>query len=276
MNKGKSFSFDDDSVASGYDNGLVPVLFEPWAIRLAEEYGPWEGRRVLDLATGTGIVAQVLAGRVGVTGKVIGTDINVEMLALARKRCEGQSPEVEFIESPAHPLEIASNSIDFVVCQQAFQFFPDKRAAAREVFRVLRDGGGVVATTWHSVAECQIFGAICNALDVIGEPEISGMMRVPFDMPASELSELFEPAGFVNARLERQEQDLVMSGGISQAVEVAYSTPIAPKLRALPDERQVQFRRAFTGLLQDLSDGGVTIGRMVSSLLVAEKPVPNP
>jgi ubiquinone/menaquinone biosynthesis C-methylase UbiE len=273
MNDGKSFSFGDDSVASGYDNSLVPVLFEPWAMRLADEYGPWEGRRVLDLATGTGIVAQVLAAKVGITGRVIGTDINGEMLALARKRCHGQSPEVEFIESPAHPLEITSNSMDFVVCQQAFQFFPDKSAAAQEVFRVLHDGGGVVASTWHSVTDCQFFGAICNALELIGEPEISGMMRIPFDMPATELPEHFERAGFVNARLERQEQDLVMSGGISQAVEIAYSTPIAPKLRALPDGRQAQFRETLSESLQELSGGGDTMGRMVTSVLVTEKPV---
>ena len=37
MNKTQKFSFGDDSVASGYENGLVPILFEPWAIRLVED-----------------------------------------------------------------------------------------------------------------------------------------------------------------------------------------------------------------------------------------------
>ncbi len=272
MNKTREFSFGDASVASAYDDGLVPVLFKPWAARLVEEYRPWRGRRVLDLATGTGIVAQLLAGQVGSTGKVLGTDINGEMLALARKRCAGLTPAVEFVKCTAHPLEISSDSIDIVTCQQGFQFFPDRRAAAREIYRVLCDGGRIIATTWQPVAECQFFGTICNALKTIGEPGLSNMMRVPFDaMPESELTDHFISAGFANVRLERQEQDLVMCGGITHAIEVAYSTPIGPELRAFPDERKVEFENTLTGLLHELSDDGTTMGRMVSNVLSAEK-----
>ncbi len=101
------------------------------------------------------------------------------------------------------------------------------------------------------------------------------MMRVPFNMPASELTNHFEPAGFVNARLWRQEQDLVIGGGVTDAVEVAYSTPIGPRLRALPDERQAQFRKTLSELLHELSDNGTTMGRMVTSVFSAEKPTPS-
>ncbi|MHC4150166.1 MAG: class I SAM-dependent methyltransferase, partial [Planctomycetota bacterium] len=221
MNESQKFSFGDNSVASAYDNVLVPVLFEPWAVRLVEEYRPWEGRRVLDLATGTGILAHLLPGEVGPNGKVFGTDINGEMLALARKRCAGLTPAVTLIECPAHPLEISSESIDFVVCQQGFQFFPDRGAAAQEIYRVLCDGGTIIATTWCPVVDCQFFGTICNALNAIGEPDISDLMRVPFDvMPESELTAHFESAGFVNVRLRRVDQGLVVGGGVTHAIEV--------------------------------------------------------
>ncbi len=69
MSQPSEFNFADNSVASAYDNVLVPVLFKPWAARLVKEFGPWDGQRVLDLATGTGIVAQQLAGQVGSSGK---------------------------------------------------------------------------------------------------------------------------------------------------------------------------------------------------------------
>ena len=273
MKDTQEFSFGDDSVANAYDNVLVPVLFEPWAERLVDEHQPWEGRRVLDLATGTGIVAKRLAEQVGPGGKVFATDITGEMLELAVKRCAGLTPAVEFVECPAHPLDIASNSMDFVVCQQGLQFFPDKCAAVQEIYRVLCDGGQTVATTWCPVMECQFFGTICNALSAIGEPEIADMMRVPFDfMPASELSNHFESAGFVKVQHRRQEQDLVMGGGVPFAIQVAYATPIGPKLQELPDDRQVEFREVFTERLGELSADGVTMGRMVSNVLSAEKP----
>jgi ubiquinone/menaquinone biosynthesis C-methylase UbiE len=273
LNKPQEFSFGDDSVASAYDRVLVPILFEPWAARLVEEYQPWDGRRVLDLATGTGIVAQRLSEQVGLSGKVFAADINGQMLALAAKRCAGLTPAVQFIECPAHPLELPSDSIDFVVCQQGLQFFPDRSAAVKEIYRVLCDGGQVVASAWRPVVECEFFGAICNALIAIGEPEISDMMRVPFDaMPETELIAHFESAGFVDVQLWRQEQDLVLDGGVTHAIQVAYSTPIGPKLQGLSDERQAQFRKTFTDLLNELSADGITMGRMATNVLSAKKP----
>jgi ubiquinone/menaquinone biosynthesis C-methylase UbiE len=273
MNEKQGFSFGDNSVASAYDNVLVRYLFKPWAVRLIEENQPWAGRSVLDLATGTGIVAQQLAGQVGPGGNVIGTDINGEMLSLAKKRCADSTPAVRFIECPAHPLDMSSSSIDFVVCQQGFQFFPDKLAAAQEVYRVLCDGGKVIASTWRPVTECEYFGAICNALISIGEPELADMMRVPFDfMPESELITAFEEAGFENVVLEQQEQDLFIDGGITDAVQVAYATPIGPKLSALADDRQEEFRKAFSKLLHLMCNGRNSMGRMVSNVLSAEKP----
>ena len=272
MNETQKFSFGDNLVASAYDNVLVPVLFEPWATRLVEEYGPWGGRRVLDLATGSGIFAQLVAGHVGPSGIVLGIDINSEMLAFAKKRCADLSTEVKFVESPAHPLEISSDSIDIVVCQQGFQFFPNKDAAAREMHRVLCVGGKAIITTWRPVAECQFFGSICNALNVIGEPEISDMMRLPFDfMPDSQLTDHFESAGFVHVQLSQQEQALVINGGVTDAIEVAYATPIRPKLLALSDEQQAEFRKTLTELLHELSADGITMGRMVSNVLSGEK-----
>lgn len=271
MSEFADFAFDDDSVAGAYDKGLVPILFEPWAARLVEDHGPWEGRHVLDLATGTGIVAQKLGKLIGPGGKIVGTDINPEMLALARKRCAGLR-RVEFVQSPAHPLELRDDLVDFVVCQQGFQFFPDGGAAAREVHRVLRDGGSVVATTWRPVTECRFFGAICDALVEIGDAETSDMMRIPFDhMPESVLRAHFQSAGFADVRVETQRQDLVVGGGITHAVELAYATPIGPRLRALPDSRQSLFSRTLSNILRDLSEDGLTMGPMVTNVLSARK-----
>jgi ubiquinone/menaquinone biosynthesis C-methylase UbiE len=273
MSKIQEFNFGDNSVASAYDNILVRILFEPWANRLVEENRHWEGLRVLDLATGTGIVAQLLANQVGPNGKVFGTDINAEMLSLARKRCAGLIPTEMFIECPAHPLDISSNSIDIVVCQQGFQFFPDKKAAALEIYRVLCDGGKIIATTWKPVSECQFFGRICDALEEIGESEMSDMMRIPFDfMAESELIAHFESAGFVNVHLKQQELDLMLDGVVRDGIDVAYSTPIAPKLRALPKEKQLKFQKSLNKLLSKLSNDGATMGQMVSNVLSAEKP----
>ncbi len=268
----REFTFGDSSVANAYDDVLVPVLFRPWAAKLVEQHQPWGGRRVLDLATGTGVVARLLAERVGEGGRVLGADANGEMLAIAQQRCDGLNPGVEFIQCPAHLLDVPNDSIDFVVCQQGFQFFPDRAAAVGEISRVLSEGGRVVATTWRPVKECQFFGAVCDALNAIGEPGIADTMRVPFDfLTGAELQSQFEAAGFVNVRLEQQQQDMVMSAGVGHPAQIAYATPIGPQLRELSRERQEQFQAQLAGLIKVLSNDGATMGRMVSNVVTAEK-----
>jgi len=274
MKKSSEFSFGDQSVADAYDAVLVPILFDPWAAQLVDDFNVWQGQCVLDLATGTGVLAQRLARHVGPAGKVIAADINGEMLMLARQRCAGASPPVEFVQSPAEPLNLPGESVDVVVCQQGFQFFPDKSAAAREILRVLRKGGKVVVATWRPVAECEFFGRICDALDIVGEAELSGMMRIPFDsLPESELGSHFQSAGFEDVQVKQQQLPFSVSEGVPHAVNVAYSTPIGPKLRALSEDKQARFRETFMDLLDKLSEDGQTMGRMVSNVLSAEKPV---
>lgn len=276
--RSRGLRFDDSSVAAGYDDVLVPALFESWAEQLLGEHQPWAGRQVLDLATGTGVVAGMLARRVGPTGRVLGVDLNERMLARAVERCAYLAPVVRFVRSPAHPLEVADESVDFVVCQQGFQFFPDKHAAAREIHRVLRDGGRVVVTTWREVSECLIFGAICDALDSIGETELADAMRVPFDhLPVEDLVAPFEAAGFRDVRAVRREQPLRMAGGVAQAIEFAYATPIGPQLKGRPEPVQLRFREAYTRLVRDLGGDETAMGTMASNELTAGKargPIP--
>jgi len=263
----KEFSFGHRPVAGAYNTVLVPVLFEPWAIKLVQENGSWEGMHVLDLATGTGIVAEQLKKEVGANGKVIGADINNQMLEFAKERVPG----VEFIECSAESLTLATGSVDAVVCQQGFQFFPDKLAAAKEVYRVLRPQGKVIVTTWRPVKECEFFGSICKALEAMGEQEIANLMRVPFDfMPVAELQNTFEQAGFKDISISQQKKDLIVNNK-EHSVEVAYATPIGPKLRELSEEKQKEFKVNLLKEVETLSNDDQTMGRMVTNVLTAGK-----
>ncbi len=268
-----TFDFGSQSVADAYDDILVPLMFEPWANAMLEEHQDWHGKTVLDLATGTGIVSRLAADRVGPTGRIIGTDLNREMLDRARQKAADAGLVIEFIESPAHPLDIPNESIDIALCQQGFQFFPDRLAAARELHRVLRPQGRVYLSTWCPVGECAFFEWICDALEEIGEPDIAAMMRLPFDhMPPSELTTLFTEAGFSGVELDRRTEPLKMPAGPSQAVATAYATPIGPKLAALAEQQREAFNNTLSRLVEQRSPDGVTMGELVAYVLKAVKP----
>src|ERR1700691_2399964 len=73
-----------------------------WRRALVDAVAPRDGERVLDVATGTGMVAAELLARAGGCG-VVGIDQSAEMLSAARARFAGLE-RVELIEGQAEDL----------------------------------------------------------------------------------------------------------------------------------------------------------------------------
>lgn len=92
-----------------------------------------DGWRILDLATGTGKVAQALKGK---NREVIGLDITPDMFD------QNESVD-ELIIGTAHHMPFASDHFDLIVCRQGLQFM-DLSLVYPELFRVLKPGGFVV------------------------------------------------------------------------------------------------------------------------------------
>jgi len=126
-------------MAEAYEAQFVPAFFSQWAPHLLDATGVSAGQRVLDVATGTGIVARSAADRVGPTGSVVGLDLNNAMLAVARRI----QPEIEWRQGDAAALPFGDAEFDIVLSQMALMFFPDPIEALREMRRVLRPAGTV-------------------------------------------------------------------------------------------------------------------------------------
>lgn len=109
--------------------------------------GPIEpGEAVLDLGCGTGFDAFVAARLVGAAGRVVGIDLSPEMLAVAKAgQAEAGFPQVEFREAAVEVLPFADRSFDIALSNGVLNLVPDKPAALREIFRVLRPGGRLQA-----------------------------------------------------------------------------------------------------------------------------------
>ncbi len=265
--------FNNRSVAGSYDDLLVPLLFEPWARELVSGFAPWDGLRVLDLATGTGAVAQQLAAAVGAQGQVVGADLNRSMLALAGTRCAPLAPTAGFVQTSAHPLALGPQNFDVVVCQQGFQFFPDAAAAAAEMFRVLRPGGRLVVSVWRPLDECPFFDCLCTTLDEIGVPELATLMRQPFEfMSEDAFGALFVAAGFQQVHIARERRPLQIPHGMAQALALTYATPVGPQLAALAAATREAFERRFSERLRPLLGAAASAGDMATSVLSATRP----
>ena len=98
---------------------------------------PTDRGHVLDVATGTGLVAEALVARgFGVTG----LDQSVEMLALARKRF---GDRVQLVEASADALPFSDASFDHLTFTYLLRYVDDPAGTMRELARVVRPGGTV-------------------------------------------------------------------------------------------------------------------------------------
>jgi demethylmenaquinone methyltransferase / 2-methoxy-6-polyprenyl-1,4-benzoquinol methylase len=97
------------------------------------------GGHVLDVATGTGLVAAELLRR---GFEVTGLDLSSEMLAVAHRRFGDQ---VQLINASAEALPLASGSFDHLTVTHVLRYVADPQATLAELVRVVRPGGVVAA-----------------------------------------------------------------------------------------------------------------------------------
>jgi SAM-dependent methyltransferase len=158
------------SATEAYERWAVPAVFEPYAhdiIERARPIGPSD--RILDLGCGTGIVARILRQRLGGGATIVGVDVSRRMIEKAR----AVAPEIDFREGNAVALPFADGSFDVVLCQAMLQFVPDRRAALREVRRVLASSGRFLVSTWRPSTEQPLHEAqLRRALEEAGFADI--------------------------------------------------------------------------------------------------------
>jgi ubiquinone/menaquinone biosynthesis C-methylase UbiE len=100
---------------------------------------------VVDVATGTGLVARALAARYPGL-RISGVDISGGMLAVARAAL----PSATWLQADAAALPIADASTDLVTCVTALHLFPDPGGAIAQWARILRPGGRVITASFVS------------------------------------------------------------------------------------------------------------------------------
>ena len=115
-----------------------------WRSALIEAIDPLPGQRVLDVATGTGLVAFGLARRGG--SAVVALDQSEEMLAGARSRLERHpdlARHVRFVQGEAERLPFADDEFDALTFTDLLRYVDDREATMRELARVVRPQGRI-------------------------------------------------------------------------------------------------------------------------------------
>jgi ubiquinone/menaquinone biosynthesis C-methylase UbiE len=188
------------NAAETYERALVPAVFAAWAPLVVALADPRPGERVLDVACGTGVLTRLVAQRVGRAAKVIGLDLNPGMLAVAAAVTANEPPtsaSITWQEASATKIPLPDAAFDIVCSQLGLQFFPDRPAALREMYRVMVPGGRLGLMVWRGIEHSPGFGSLAAALVRHVSNEAAGIMRAPFALAdAEELRGLIAAAGF--------------------------------------------------------------------------------
>lgn len=216
---------------------------------------PQPGQRLLDLACGTGAVAE-LAAAAG--ADVVGVDIAPALIEQARERAAERGLAIEYLVGDAEALGLDSESFDLVASTCGVMFAPDHQAVARELARVTKPGGRIALACWTPDSKMA---------------EVFGVMR-PFQPPPPEgvgspfawgdedhvrglLADVFDVA------FERGESVLEKDSG--ESVWQLFSTEYGPTKTladSLDEEKREELHREFVELHErSRTDGGIRFTR---------------
>ncbi len=113
---------------------------------------PATGERLLDVGCGCGHTTADIAGRVGAAGSVLGVDLSMPMLEVARRRrLAPGAGRVEFRQLDAQTADLGRSRFDAAYSRFGVMFFSDPVAAFANVRRALRPGGRLGFVCWQAL-----------------------------------------------------------------------------------------------------------------------------
>jgi len=102
------------------------------------------GEALLDCAAGTGDLTLLFHSAMNGQGRVVGTDFNADMLALAEKKSRASGADIEWRVEDSQELTFDDETFDVVAIAYGIRNVDDPHRALRSMYRVLKPGGRLV------------------------------------------------------------------------------------------------------------------------------------
>lgn len=237
---------------NNYDNDFRYSLGN----RLVELAQLQRAQQILDVATGTGIVAIASAQIVGAEGRVIGVDISSGMLNQAQRKIDAANlKNVELQEVDADYLNFDDESFDAILCSSAIVYLSDIPRALRSWYRFLKKGGLVAFSTFPdgipSVPE--LFVGIAQNYG-ISIPDLKEPLNTP-----EKCRKMLQEAGFQNIELTTEQFGYYMSVSDAKNLwnQLSNNNLITPQFQ-ISTEQLEQFKAEYIVKIEALAtDKGI-------------------
>ncbi|MCF3110274.1 class I SAM-dependent methyltransferase [Niabella sp. CC-SYL272] len=201
------------------------MFFEPYAIEVAKRIPFPTVSVALELAAGTGRVTRHIRKQIPDSARLIASDINEEMLTVAKEKLGNLDIEWQTID--AQQLPFSDSSVDLIVCCFGYMFVPDKPKAFAEAYRVLRQGGLLLFTTWDQLEH----NAASYISRMAAKKYCEEILAESHNLATSMSDEacirlLLEHAGFLKIAIEKVQKNSVCATARAAAIGLVQNGPL--------------------------------------------------
>ena len=199
------------------------------------------GQGVIDIGCGCGDTSIALALEVGQLGSVLGIDVSLPMLEVARVRAAtAQLPNLDFSHADASTAELPAG-IDLLYSRFGVMFINQQASALRHMRKALVSGGRIVFACWRTprdnpwaMAPLVAARKVLNITPEPADPFAPGPFAFADEV---RLHQILVDAGFEHVAIERFDAEVVLGKSVHAAAESSTRIgPVARLLRELGDQ----------------------------------------
>lgn len=258
------------SIPEIYERYLVPLIFDSYALDLAERLAATGPRDVLETAAGTGVLTRAIAARLPAYARMVATDLNQPMLDRAKAR-QSHDGRIEWQQADALALPFADRSFDVVACQFGVMFFPNKVQGYKEARRVLRPGGRFLFNAWDRISENEFADGVTQALAALFPQDPPRFLaRTPHGYHDVEhIRAELNDAGFLDISVDAVDNRSKAASPLDPAIAYCQGTPLRNEIEARDASRlEYATKQAAEALALRFGSGAID-GRIRAFVIAA-------
>jgi ubiquinone/menaquinone biosynthesis C-methylase UbiE len=255
-----------------YDDYLVPLIFETYAVDLAKSVASFEPKSVLETAAGSGVVTRELAPLLSDDARYWVTDLNQPMLDRALRR-QPADDRIEWRQADALNLPFEEETFDVICCQFGVMFFPDKVAGYRSALRTLRDGGKFIFNVWDRIEENVFADSVTRTASAVfpADPPLF-LARTPHGYHDVALIEAeLDAAGFQKIEVHTIASESRAESPRVPAVAYCQGTPLRNELEARDPSKLEEVTDRATADLEKRYGTGPVSGKIQGHVIIATR-----
>ena len=259
------------SIPEIYERLMVPLIFEPYTLDLANRLARTAPRDILETAAGTGVLTRAIAAQLPPAARIVATDLNQSMLDHAKTRL--RDDRVEWRQADALALPFPDQSFDAVACQFGAMFFPDKVHGYAETLRVLKPRGYFFFNAWDDIAENDFANVVTEELAVLFPHDPPRFMaRIPHGYhDAEQIRRDLNAAGFGTVSIETVGRTSKSRSPRDAAVAYCQGTPLQNEIVSRDASRLEEATQRAADALARRFGEGVIEGRIRALVITAAR-----